>query len=459
MINQSFTGDNFRKIFDYENRKGFNLEGAFFPEIAEITQNIKACNQKYRALKKKKSAIMKEAYAEEKQKLWEQKGLLEKKKEELLTQELEKISAKVTNKGFQIKLKVVSTPSGKTAYSAENNPTSYFAIKQIQYNFQKLYKVKQSNRYEIIRQLINTLENEFPKYLIRTDIKSFYERIPRDKVLEKINKDPLLTHTSKKIVRHLLSEFERLSGSDNGLPRGVGVSAYLSELHMRSFDEAIKKHPEVVYYARYVDDIVIVFFPKAETDSSGYLEFVRKEVRKEEIGLELNDGNDDRENKTEEIDLSSPGTKTIEYLGYKIEFGTINSKPKLHLSSEKIKRNKKRIDLAFEQYEHRKKRNKKAAEKLLSKRVLFLTGNTRLIGSKNHAMVGIFYSNSLLTADSVSLVRLDDYLRNKVNVLNDGGLKRRLKRMSFKAGFAQRVFARFSTKELSEIVEAWKHES
>lgn len=69
MLKQSFTADNFRKIFDYENRKGVNLEGEFFPEIAKIIQDIKACNQEYLALKKKKSMLAEEAYKEQKQKL------------------------------------------------------------------------------------------------------------------------------------------------------------------------------------------------------------------------------------------------------------------------------------------------------------------------------------------------------------------------------------------------------
>ena len=30
MLDQSFTYKNFRKIFDYENRKGFNLTDRFF---------------------------------------------------------------------------------------------------------------------------------------------------------------------------------------------------------------------------------------------------------------------------------------------------------------------------------------------------------------------------------------------------------------------------------------------
>ena len=464
MLKQSFTAENFRKIFDYENRKGVNLEGEFFPSVAKISEDLRACNQNFLALRKKKSELSEDKYVEEKDKLREEKNELKQEREETLTQELEKISAQITDKGFEIKLREVSPTAEKTAYSIEDNPASYFAIKQIQYNFQKLYKVKQSNRYDIIRQLTNVLDNNFPKYLIRTDIHSFYENIPRDKILAKINKDPLLTHISKKIIRHILSEYGRLSGSDVGIPRGVGVSAYLSELHMRSFDEAIMNHPEVAYYARYVDDIVVVFFPKPESDTSEYLDFIKDEARKEDIGLELNDGEGSRNNKTEQVNLLSPDDKAIEYLGYRIEFGgedtnKNNKHPRLHLSQKKIDRYKRRMDLAFKQHKLRKETNKKVADKILVKRMLFLSGNTRLVGNKQHALVGIYYSNSLLATDSDSLAELDKHLKDKIRTLQNGWLKKRLKRMSFKEGFIQRNFARFSAKELAEIVEAWKHDA
>jgi Reverse transcriptase (RNA-dependent DNA polymerase) len=459
MLKQSFTAENFRKIFDYENRKGVNLEGEFFPKVNEISEELRGCSPKLRALRNKKSELTEEEYENEKRKLREIKNALKQNREIAITQELENISSQVTDKTFQIKLNLVSLDSGKTAYSIEHNAASYFAVKQIQYNFQKLYKVKQSNRYDIVRQLTKILDNNFPKYLIRTDIHSFYESIPTDKILAKINNDHLLTHISKKIIRGILKEYNRLSGSTVGIPRGVGVSAYLSELHMRDFDKAIMNHPELAYYARYVDDIVVVFYPNAESNTSDYLSFIRSEVRNEEIGLELNDGENSRDNKTELIDLSAPSEKKLEYLGYQFVFGAPGCKPKLHLSDKKIARYKKRIDLAFVQHATHTKTDKNAADKILVKRLLFLSGNTRLVGNKKNALVGIYYSNSLLAEDSDSLVKLDNYLRSKVNAINECWLKRRLKKISFKDGFMQRSFARFSTKQLAEIVRVWKHET
>lgn len=43
MLDQSFSAENFRKIFDIENRKGVYLEGEFYADIDEqwFTKNLR----------------------------------------------------------------------------------------------------------------------------------------------------------------------------------------------------------------------------------------------------------------------------------------------------------------------------------------------------------------------------------------------------------------------------------
>lgn len=453
MLEQSFTAENLRRIFDYENRKGANLEKEFFPDVAKINNELKKIRKH---IKSRKPGLSKEDYREEKKKYGEKRNDLKQRKEKILAEKLDQISAEISDKNFKIEIRKVSPASGKTAYSIKNDdPASYFAIKQIQYNFRKLYKVKQSNRYDIIRQLTNVLDNRLPKCLIRTDIQNFYESVPKKEVLNKINKDSLLTPISKKIIRGILNEYEKLSGNCIGIPRGIGVSAYLSELHMRGFDEAMMSCQDVAYYARYVDDIIVVFFLKNERDTSEYLDFIKEKIH--ERKLKINDAKKDSRNKTKKIDLFQPNNKNIEYLGYRINFGGKN-KSRLNMSRKKINRYKKWIDLAFEQQKLRERENKKAAAKTLFKRMLFLSGNTRLVGSKRHILVGIYYSNSLLAENSNSLTSLDKYLKYKTCGLQDSWLKRRLERISFREGFIKRSFIKFSAKELSKITEIWKHE-
>jgi hypothetical protein len=144
---------------------------------------------------------------------------------------------------------------GKRVYTAGESATAYFALKKIQHNIRRLYKVQQSNRYQIVCQLRELLRDRLPKYVFRLDFSGFYESIPRKHLLSFISDDPLLTLSSKRLIKRILWEYGELSGDERGLPRGIGISAYLAELFMRHFDDRIRSFPGVVYYARYVDDI------------------------------------------------------------------------------------------------------------------------------------------------------------------------------------------------------------
>ncbi len=79
MLDQSFSVENFRKIIDYENRRGIYLEGRFFPEIAKITEEIKECNSEIR---EKHKTLGKEAFDQIRKQLNSKIDDLKKQKEE-----------------------------------------------------------------------------------------------------------------------------------------------------------------------------------------------------------------------------------------------------------------------------------------------------------------------------------------------------------------------------------------
>jgi len=269
-----------------------------------------------------------------------------------------------------------------------------------------------------------------------------------DKLLQKLNEEPLLTLPSKKIIWQILRDYGEMSKSDKGIPRGIGISAYLSELYLRSLDEKINSHPDIYYYARYVDDIIAVFSPSAMKEPNDYFLIVKDEISK--LGLQTSESE-----KTVTIDLRQQVNSNLDYLGYHFEFGTSNTK--ISLSNKKIKRYKKRLDLVFDIYTKRAKYNEKKARKLLVKRIRFLTGNTRLLNNKRNALVGIFFSNSLAN-DISSLSDLDNYLVHKISGLKNVTLQKRLSKFSFKDGYNYRRFINYSEHDLHEIVSAWKHD-
>ena len=450
MFDQSFTSENFRKIFDYENRKGNYLEGKFFPEIAKIMEELKQNIAEIRGLKRNQQSLDNEIYETKRIELSQRREVLRNKKEELLLKELEKLSLKISKGEVALGLKQVQI-KGKTAYTFSGGKNSgsaatYFALKQIQYNIRKLYKVKQSNRFNILSQLREVIDNPFPKYLIRTDIKDFFETIPGDALLTKIDSEPLLALPSKKIIRRILHDYKALSGNSNGIPRGVGISAYLSELYMRNLDEEILSQPDVIFYARYVDDIVIVYAPKPNSNNSKLLENLIHIVGKH--GLATNS------TKTVQYELPIKDPTSLTYLGYTFKLA---SQPiKLALSEQKVLRYKRKIELSFQAYHSAAKNKERRARKILLKRIKFLTTNTRLLNNKEHAVVGIYFSNCLMTCDH-ALLELDIMLKAEINKLSLTDVRDSLDKMSFEQGFKQKRFSQFSTNDLITIVKVWKY--
>ena len=440
MFDQSFSADNFRKILDYENRKGKNLEAAFFPEVFKITKEIGALN------KKAKIKLPEDDYKS----LCQLKKDLKQKKEILLQAELDRVSNNVLDSGFTFDLKKIEIKNKKPFYTIKKTPEVFFLMKQLQRNVLKLYKVKQADRTAIINQLKCILGDGFPKYVIRTDIEGFYESIPHYELLRKVSENNLLTFVSKRFIRQILTDYKAKSASDNGIPRGIGVSAYLSEIYMRHIDEKIRSLPNVTYYARYVDDIIIVFTPTPVNNvSTMYLDDIQKIVENDKLKLNIH-------GKTREFDLrNTVKYDCLEYLGYRIFFG--NGDIQILLSRNKIDKYKKRIALSLNAYKHDSRVDEKKARQLLVKRIRFLTGNTRLQGNKNNILVGIYYSHDLLTQID-DFNGLDSYLNYKIDLLiKSDSLKMRLKKMTFTEGFASRRFSPFNTHELTEIIHPWEN--
>ena len=454
MLDQSFSAENFRKIFDIENRKGNYLEGEFFPEIESKSQEVQSCIGKLRSLKTEKDNHTPEEYETARISLSDKLETLRKEREEMLHAKLEEVSSNVCANDFSFGIREVDIGRPKKVFVAERSAETHFALKQIQHNIRRLYKVKQANRHEIICQLRELLADAMPKYIVRTDISSFYESIPRDILLGKLRNDPLLTLQSKKIIRRILYEYSQITGRDAGLPRGIGISAYLAELYMRDIDSSIRNHPGVLYYARYVDDIVIIFCPPPNVGTRIFRQLVGRSFRR--MGLKRNRA------KTQILKVASKAPYLLTYLGYRFEVG-----PKapndpvevdLRMSVEKIARYKKRMDLTFDAYSKSATSSEPRARRLLERRVRFLTGNTRLVNNKKNVVSGIYFSNPLLNTVE-DLDDLDAYLQTKIASLPPGRLKNRLASQSFKYGYQTKRYSKFSARNLFDIVEVWKHAS
>ena len=409
--------------------------------IRRFNEQIRDCNIEIRAKRKSGDQTALKA-------LYDTKKELRKQKDIALETKLEEVSQNVAAKSFRIELKKVDILGGKTLYTTPNTPEYFFSLRQIQRNIACLFGVKQANRYAIVEQVISLLGDQFPKVIIRTDIKDFYESIQHEPLLQRIHKDNLLTPFSRKILTGVLNSYKAKSGSDKGIPRGIGVSAYLAELYMCGIDNDIQDLRGVTYYARYVDDIIIIFTPSPTEGSRDYLKEV-KDIAEKKHKVRLNSA------KTQSIDLRSHGRSyNFDYLGYTIQFGA--GAVKTQLTRNKIDKYRERIKVAFDHYLNLSQIDEKAARRILVKRIRFLTGNTRLRNNKKNILVGVYYSNKHLTELS-QLNALDKYLNYQISrKITHAHLKDRLKKYSYRIGYEEKRFSPFTSGELSEIMKIWK---
>ena len=454
MLDQSFSKENFRKILDIENRKGNYLEGEFFAAIADISKKIKEANGDIRILKQK--GLDRETYIEERGKINEKKDELSELREQKLTEKLRTISSNVTASDFKLKIVQDTTITDKPVYKTEFNLENILTLKQLQYNFRKLYKVIQSSRYSIISQLKNLLDDGFPKIILKTDIKEFYESIPHENLLKKINDDNLLTHLSMRFIHQILNEFKEKSGATKGVPRGIGISPYLTELYMRDIDSKIKQLPNLMYYARYVDDIILIFMPQINSTTIDYKKEVKEILAKD--CLIMNEDVD----KTKLIDISNKHTNQqydFEYLGYKFISGYASNKHiplTLTISSRKKKRYEDRLKKAFELYSKQSRLYEKQARKLFVKRIKFLMSNTRLVNNKRNVITGIYYTNSLISTTD-DFKDLDLCFDNFISSFAlPAKLATRIRNSnSFVSGFNPTNISKFNAIELNKLMNHW----
>lgn len=446
MLDQTFSAENFRRIYDIENRRGRNVDHQFFPNLVEASARITAASAAIRTARKVNSAASADKLAEILQPLKERLRIEREAREDLVEAEMESVAHSVLS-GYQIQLEARNGPNNQRLFTLPSDPKAYFVGKQIQRNIGRLYKVKSANRRAIIRQVFDALDSSFKYFCIRSDVKAFFDSIDRQTLIKDLDRDQLLSHGSKKHIKQALSSYGKLANKPIGIPRGLGISAFLSELYMRSIDEKIRQLQGVVFYARYVDDIIIIFAPTAGDETSTYLKEVSSIFL--EKNLTLNTA------KTQTGATGPDASFHFEYLGYR--FSVSGGRCEVTIGHRKLARYRKRLDRAFEAYERQAALDQKGAARLLAARVKFMTSNTRLINNKRHAYTGIYFNNSSLTRQG-QLAGLDAYLAHRISLLDSPALQDRLDTYSFVRGFKERRFVRYNTRTLARIVEAWRYE-
>jgi hypothetical protein len=333
-----------------------------------------------------------------------------------------------------------------------------------------IYKVKQSNRNYITHDLKNLLLDSTPIFILKTDIRSFYESVKNKKLLGKLLRDKIVSFEIMDYIRMILPE------GIVGLPRGLNTSASLSELYMREFDTKIKLMDNVGYFARYVDDIIIIFYTRsnlsidlAEQELNNKISIIKSELSR--LELEINHRKTYAfyvskkapfhtfifSNKNGGCFILKPKTSKDEicfdYLGYRYKLDE-NHKPSLSIAKNKVNKIKSRIYNSFLLFKYDNNFD------ILEKRIRYLFSN-HLIYEKDSDKLyaGIYYNYSQCDSDGKFLASIECFykkiLKNHKKCLSEAQYKK-LKKISVTAGYMKRIIEFFSYNDIQKILSGLK---
>lgn len=448
-MDQAFSVSNLLKILNADNEKAGDLEQKYISSAYEIRVRLRKFLDMLFFAKKlfRSKGISIDAYERRRKRL---NFLLETwkiKHEAVVTGKLEEVSAAIGRKDFRVTLfERPITISGKKVYGIGSDLSQILAVRLVQLILKSIYDVKIPSRDILVGQIKSLALDGVPKLIIRADVESFYESVRHQDLLECIHRSSDLSVEVKRIITRMLKDYQRVSASDKGLPRGVGVSAFLAEIYLSDVDERIKKSSDLFYYARYVDDMVLMYAPSRPELADTYRE--RLDEIMDAKGLSLN-------HKTKVLNALASQKGNFEYLGY--EFDLAPGGSGVSLSKKKLDKYKARIEKSFADY-HKKRAfiPRKAADELVV-RSLFLTGNMRLFNRKSNAFIGIYFSNKHIT-NTNQLKGLDLFYKHQITKIADASLRDRLLRNSFEEGFSKKIFRGFDPRQLSLISRGWKHD-
>lgn len=404
MLDQSFSAHNFEVIFTMENRKGHIDITMMSQAYQDVLTEIKNAKMQVQNIRKKKKS---DKTPEEILALEELDSIikdLQKEKTEVLADDMSSIADDVNSKSFKFEIDK-HMHEDKEEFTLRDSKASYFAMKQLLHNMKRTFKIEMLGRHQIMTSIKRLLNMSMPIFIIRTDITGFFESIPQDSLLQKVYDNSLLSFKSKSFIKQIFYAYEAIKDTSKtsvnlGVPRGIGISAMLSELYMQDIDKELKSRNGVIFYVRYVDDIFMILTSLEHFVSlNDYYRDMRKLFKSK--GLELKPIGSD---KCQLIEYRPDAFRSIsfDYLGYKLNLS--KSRKELvtvySLSDKKIQKLNERINKAFKHFETMSKKNVKAARRDLLDSLNFITGNFRLSNSKSHAKAGLYYNNDLIDDSS-----------------------------------------------------------
>ncbi|MBN3489937.1 hypothetical protein JV173_00270 [Acholeplasma equirhinis] len=158
-----------------------------------------------------------------------------------------------------------------------------------------------SNGYNLwVDNTVNEIKDSLTKKsqitLITADFKRYFYNVinPFDCLNEIIKKSDSKIKAITTFLNKLYTTYTKsvdlitnnIVHSDQILPIGLSSSKILSNLYLDSFDRHIKAQPNVLFYGRYVDDVMVIF--DGNVNESEYMRAVKSFIAENNMIIELN---------------------------------------------------------------------------------------------------------------------------------------------------------------------------
>ena len=321
-------------------------------------------------------------------------------------------------------------------------------LRKLYNNIKRIYRIEQSNRNQIIKQMVSLLKDGACKWIVRLDIRNFYESIEREKLINRFLEDGRLNYQSIYLLKNLFSN--STISQMKGLPRGLNISSVMSELYMKYFDLEIRRMDGVFYYARFVDDIII--FCSSRNSQENVWKNVPELLGK--LGLKLNESKSHRwDNQQKKLNLT--------YLGYTF-IPKENHIIEIAIADKKVNVIKTRITKSFVRFA------KDGNFEDLKNRIKFLTANITINNPSAllPIRIGIYFNYNMISSKT-SLYELDKYYQRLLHCkIGRLGLKLKkkisvnqleeLSKYSFVFGFEKHVRHYFTSATIADITNCWR---
>lgn len=365
---------------------------------------------------------------------------------ELFAQTFENQIERLSNNSYDFSF----SKKEKTFFISNENKSEVLfqkaVLRKIYRNIEVEYRFIHPNRDAIISQIIRLTQVRNPYWVLKLDIKSFFESIDRNRIIKKIEQDSLLSSKTTYLIKKIFAN--QSFNSYTGLPRGLNISSILSEIYLKDFDLEIKRMQGIFYYARYIDDIIIFCTSKSARDC------VKEHAKKmlEELHLFLN------KKKVKEWDYNSK--HGLYYLGYEIKHDEKDIIA-ISIDPKKIDKIKTRIVKSFINF------TKNGDFPLLDKRIKYLSGNCLFKKEQEKKLfTGIYYNYKQITKDEI-INELDLFYKKilnckkgklgaKLNHLLNSTQKDRLNKYSFIFGYEKHISFSLPLNEIKKITLAWR---